>query len=223
VTTTHPPTAASLGLASCHLCGKLSPVKMVHCPRCETVLHLRKPNSLQRTWALLAASAVLYIPSNVMPIMEVQGIQGSHSNTILSGVVNFWKMGAYPVAIVIFTASVLIPIMKVAALVWLCLAAGGQVSASPKSLARIYHVTEILGRWSMVDIFVVAVLACLVRLGALMTITPGPAAICFSGVVMLTMFAAMSFDPRLIWDRHRREQEKNQPHLPPSPSKPSHD
>jgi len=197
------PTAASEGLASCHICGKVSPVDLGHCPRCLAALHLRKPNSLARTWALIFASMALYVPANIMPIMTVQGIRGTQTNTILSGVINFWNMQAYPVAIVIFVASVLIPILKVTALIWLCLAADGRVAASPKSLSRIYVITELLGRWSMVDVFVVAVLVCLVRLGALMTITPGPAALCFSGVVILTMFAAMSFDPRLIWDRHR--------------------
>ncbi|MES2707908.1 MAG: paraquat-inducible protein A [Verrucomicrobiota bacterium] len=202
-----PPTAASQGLASCHTCGKVSAVKPdgppAPCPRCGTRLHLRKPQSLQRTWALLISAALLYIPANLLPIMTVSGIKGTQSNTILSGVITFWQMRAYPVAIIIFTASVLIPLLKVAALVWLCLAAQGRTGSSPGALSRVYHITELLGRWSMVDVFVVAVLVCLVRLGALMTITPGPAAVSFSGVVILTMFAAMSFDPRLIWDRHR--------------------
>ena len=207
------PTAMSKGLASCHICGKVSPVEEGHCPRCESPLHLRKPNSLSRTWALLISAGILYIPANLMPIMTVSGIQGTESNTILSGVITFWQMKAYPIAIVIFTASVLIPILKVAALVWLCFAATGKASASPKSLSRLYHVTELLGRWSMVDVFVVAILVCLVRMGALMTITPGPAAVSFSGVVILTMFAAMSFDPRLIWDRHRKDQQSSDPPL----------
>jgi paraquat-inducible protein A len=135
--------------------------------------------------------------------MTVSGIRGGESNTILSGVVAFWQMKAYPIAVVIFVASVLIPILKVAALIWLSFAASGKVDPSPKALSRLYHITELLGRWSMVDIFVVAILVCLVRFGALMTITPGPAALSFAGVVIFTMFAAMSFDPRLIWDRHR--------------------
>ncbi|HSJ04886.1 MAG: paraquat-inducible protein A [Verrucomicrobium sp.] len=199
------PTAASQNLASCHACHKVSDVALGTCPRCGAHLHLRKPNSLQRTWALLFAACALYLPANLMPIMTVEGLGKSDSNTILSGVVTFWQMKAYPIAIVIFTASVLIPILKVAALVWLCLAASGRVYCSPKALSRVYYVTELLGRWSMVDVFVVAILVCLVRFGAIMTITPGPAALSFSGVVILTMFAAMSFDPRLIWDRHRQD------------------
>lgn len=220
MTTPHAPTAASLGLATCHTCGKVSPAhhgdpeKHSRCPRCSTTLHLRKPHSLQRTWALLISAAFLYVPANFLPIMEVHGIRGDQKSTILSGVITFWQMKAYPVATIIFTASVLIPLLKVAALVWLCMAAQGRARPQPLALSRVYHITELLGRWSMVDVFVVAVLVCLVRLGSLMTITPGPAAVSFCGVVILTMFAAMSFDPRLIWDRHR-EAGENPNLLPP--------
>lgn len=204
-------TAASEGLASCHGCGKVSVADLGRCPRCGSALHLRKPHSLERTWAFLLGAAILYVPANVMPIMTVHHLGRADNNTILSGVVTFWQMKSYPVAIVIFTASVLIPLLKVAALVWLCLAAKGRAKASPAALARMYHVTELLGRWSMVDVFVVAILVCLVQMGALMTITPGPAALSFSAVVVLTMFAAMSFDPRLIWDHHHQAGEESPP------------
>lgn len=202
---TDPPSgfAAEQGLASCHTCGRLSPVTEAHCPRCDTPLHLRKPHSLSRTWALLLASVMFYIPAMSLPVMRVSGIGGAEDSTILSGVITFWNMGSYPVAIIIFTASVLIPILKILALGWLCLAAGGQLGGSSKALATTYHITELVGRWSMVDVFVVAILACLVRLGSVMTITPGPAALSFAGVVILTMFSAMSFDPRLLWDQRR--------------------
>lgn len=195
--------AADHGLASCHVCGKLSDVRLGDCPRCGAGLHLRKPGGLTRTVALLLAAAVFYIPAMALPVMNVSGIGGAEDSTILSGVVTFWNSGSYPVAIIIFTASVLIPLLKVVALVWLCLAARGLVGGSLRGLAVTYHITELLGRWSMVDVFVVAILVCLVRLGSLMTITPGPAALSFAAVVILTMFAAMSFDPRLLWD-HRR-------------------
>ncbi len=195
--------AADRGLASCHCCGKLSPVELGRCPRCATPLHLRKPHSLTRTWALLVAAAVFYIPAMSLPVMRISGIGGGEESTILSGVVTFWQTGSYPVAIIIFTASVLIPILKVIALVWLCLAASGRASGSSRSLALTYHITELVGRWSMVDVFVVAILACLVQLGSVMTITPGPAALSFAAVVILTMFSAMSFDPRLLWDQRR--------------------
>lgn len=194
--------AAAQGLASCHLCGKVSPVALGHCPRCHSPLHLRKPRSLERTWCFLLASIALYFPANLLPIMTVGGFGGTSSDTIMSGVINFWTDGDFLVAIIIFTASILIPILKMLALVWLCLAASGRTHASPKNLARLYHLTELVGRWSMVDVFVVAILVALVQVGALSTVLPGPAILSFAAVVVLTMFAAMSFDPRLLWDRH---------------------
>jgi paraquat-inducible protein A len=197
----HPPRAASLGLAGCHACGKVSPVAEERCPRCGSVLHLRKPHSVQRTVALLIAATVLYIPANTLPIMVVSEIGGTTASTILRGMVDFWNTGAYPIAIVIFTASIFIPIVKIVALAWLCAAATGKVHPSPKILQKIYWLTELMGRWSMVDIFVVAILVAIVQLGAFMTVLPGPGALAFGGVVILTMFAAMSFDPRLLWDR----------------------
>ena len=122
-------------------------------------------------------------------------------NTIIGGMMTFWRTGAYPIAIVIFTASILIPMLKIVALSWLCAAATGKVHPSPATLGKIYWFTELLGRWSMVDIFVVGILVSIVQLGNYMTIVPGPGALAFAGVVMLTMFAAMSFEPRMLWDR----------------------
>jgi len=201
--------AADEGLASCLTCGKLSPVAAGRCPRCHSRLHLRRPHSLPRTVALLLGAIAFYVPAMTLPVMRVDGLAASTAggssgdSTILSGVVTFWNSGSYLVAAIIFTASVLIPVLKIVALVWLCLAARGVVSAPAHATSLTYHVTELLGRWSMVDVFVVAILACLVRLGALMTINPGPAALSFALVVILTMFSAMSFDPRLLWDRRR--------------------
>ena len=194
--------AAAQGLASCHLCGKVSPVALGTCPRCHGALHLRKPRSLERTWCFLLASIALYFPANLLPIMTVGGIGGPESDTIMSGVISFWRKGDMLVAAIIFAASILIPILKMLALIWLCLAAAGKTHASPKNLARLYHLTELVGRWSMVDVFVVAILVALVQVGALSTVLPGPAILSFAAVVVLTMFAAMSFDPRLLWDRH---------------------
>ena len=195
------PKAADHGLAGCHTCGKVSPVALEHCPRCGSHLHLRKRASVQNTVALMAAATALYIPSHLLPIMTVVELGDVTHNTIIGGMMTFWRSGAYPIAIVIFTASILIPLLKIVALTWLCAAATGKVHPSPTALGRIYWFTELLGRWSMVDIFVVGILVSLVQLGNYMTITPGPGALAFAGVVMLTMFAAMSFEPRLLWDR----------------------
>jgi paraquat-inducible protein A len=195
------PRAAAQGLAGCHTCGKVSPIALGHCPRCGSHLHLRKPNSIQRTVALMVAAALLYIPANMLPIMTVVELGDTTENTIVRGMMTFWRQGAYPIALVIFTASILIPLLKIVALSWLCLAASGKLHPSPEMLGKIYWFTELLGRWSMVDIFVVGILVALVQLGNYMTITPGPGALAFAGVVVLTMLAAMSFEPRLLWDR----------------------
>jgi paraquat-inducible protein A len=195
------PRAVHAGLAGCHTCGKVSPVTLGDCPRCGSHLHLRKPDSIQRTIALMIAATALYIPANILPIMTVVELGDVSETTIFSGMMRFWNQGAYPIAIVIFTASILIPLLKIIALTWLCLAASGKLQPSPGMLGKIYWFTELLGRWSMVDIFVVGILVALVQLGNYMTITPGPGALAFAAVVVLTMFAAMSFEPRLLWDR----------------------
>ena len=193
--------AASHGLAACHICGRVAPVALGRCPRCASRLHLRKPASIHRTVALMVAAAVLYIPSHLLPVMTVVEFGEVSHNTIVSGMITFWKEGAYPIAIVVFAASIVIPFLKIVTLIWLCAAATGRVRPSPAMLGRLYWFTELLGRWSMVDIFVVGIVVSLMQLGNYMTITPGPGALAFAGVVVLTMFAAMSFEPRLLWDR----------------------
>ncbi len=195
------PRAAARGLAGCHTCGKVSPVSLGRCPRCGSRLHLRKPDSIRRTMAFMLAAAALYIPANFLPMMTMVELGVVTSNTIVGGIIYFWKGGAYPIALVILTASILIPLLKIIAISWLCLAASGKLHPSPAMLGKMYWFTELMGRWSMVDIFVVGILVALVQLGNYMTVTPGPGALAFGGVVVLTMFAAMSFDPRLLWDR----------------------
>lgn len=211
------PKAADHGLAACPACALVSPVAEGRCPRCGSRLHLRKPGSIQNTVALMLAAAALYVPSHLLPVMTVVELGVVTHNTIIKGMMTFWNTGAYPIAIVIFTASILIPLLKIVALTWLCLAATGKVHPSPTALGRLYLLTELLGRWSMVDIFVVGILVSLVQLGNYMTITPGPGALAFAGVVMLTMFAAMSFDPRLLWDRLDEMTDDPAPETSPEP------
>lgn len=201
----HMPRGAGQGLASCHICLKVSPVSQGSCPRCGSHLHLRKPESINRTLALMLAAAVLYVPANLLPILTIRELGVAREKTIISGLVEFWKMGSYPIAIVIFTASILIPLLKIVSLLWLCGAAKGLIPSSTKMMGKLYWITELLGRWSMVDIFVVAILVAMVQLGNYMTVTPGSGALAFTGVVILTMFAAMSFDPRLLWDQLERK------------------
>jgi paraquat-inducible protein A len=190
--------AAARGFAVCHVCGLAALVDRVRCPRCDSSLHLRNRESLQRTWAFTIAAFLLYFPANLLPILRVESFAGAQSSTIMSGVIQFWQQEDYPVAIIIFVASVLIPVLKIVAIVALCIAA--RSGWSPRGMTRVYRVTEFVGRWSMVDVFVVAVLVGVVQLGTTISIHPGAGAVSFAAVVVLTMFAAISFDPRLIWD-----------------------
>jgi paraquat-inducible protein A len=193
--------AADRGLAVCHTCAKVSPVGLGQCPRCGSRIELRRRDSIRWTISLMLAAMALYVPSHVLPVLTTVELGVVEHNTIMGGMLTFWRSGAYPIALVIFTASILIPLLKIAALSWLCAAAVGWLHPSPVALGRIYWFTEWLGRWSMVDIFVVGILVAVVQLGNYMAVSPGPGALAFAGVVVLTMLAAMSFDPRLLWDR----------------------
>lgn len=203
-----PETAAAHGLALCHVCGIASPVAEEHCPRCRGALHLRLRDSIQRTWAFTIAALLLYLPANLLPVLRMESFWGDQQNTIMGGVIQFWQEADYPVAIIIFVASVMIPVLKIIAIVSLCLAT--RSGRRPRAMTRLYRVTEFVGRWSMVDVFVVAILVAVVQLGTTISIHPGPGALSFAAVVVLTMFAAISFDPRLIWDAAARAE-------PPSP------
>ena len=199
-------TAASASLLSCHSCNLLSKMSGSHghghaiCPRCGDSLHQRKPNSLGRTWALVIAAFIFYIPANVLPITVVMSLGHVQADTILSGVIYFILTGMWPIAAVIFIASIFVPLVKLFILSYLLISVQRKSSWRPQDRTRLYRITEVVGRWSMVDIFVVTILVALVKLGALATIDAGPAAVYFGAVVVITMFAAMSFDPRLIWD-----------------------
>ncbi|HAU4929332.1 PqiA/YebS family transporter subunit [Aeromonas hydrophila] len=200
--------AMTSGLVGCHICGALSEAGADSCKRCGDHLHSRKPGGLNRTWALLFTSVILYIPANLYPIMDTVFLGDDSPSTILGGVVLLWAMGSYPIAAVIFFASVVVPLVKILALLWLCYMVQRGQGASPLGKLKLYRMTEFVGRWSMIDVFVVAILAGLIRLDNLMTIYPGPAAVAFAGVVLITMVAAMSFDSRLIWDLQQGERER---------------
>jgi paraquat-inducible protein A len=208
------PTALNASLISCHschlLCKAASLFKRAYavCPRCGAVLHSRKPNSIARTWALVIAAFVFYIPANVLPITRVISFGKAQSDTIMSGVIYFVKSGSWPIALVIFVASVFVPLLKLILLIFLLISVQVKSQWRPKDRTRFYRITEAVGRWSMVDIYVVTLLVALVKLGSLATIEAGPGAIFFAGVVIITIFAAMSFDPRLIWDAQERNDER---------------
>ncbi len=198
-----PPRAVDLGLAGCHVCGlvvRSVGVGAQRCPRCRSALHLRKPASIARTWALLVTAVLLYVPANLLPVMRTAYLGKENADTIMSGVVYFLLHGDWPLALVIFVASVLVPLLKMMALVYLLISVQRRSRIRHRERTVLYRVTELIGRWSMVDVFVVAVLAALVQMGNLATIYPGPGASAFAAVVVLTMLAAQSFDPRLIWD-----------------------
>lgn len=198
------PIAAASGICVCHDWGLCSPGTRrhgrLHCPRCGAHLHLRKPGSLSRTWAFLSAAALLYIPANLLPVMNTSSLFGAEKDTIMSGVAYLWQSGSWPLAIVVFIASVAVPMLKILAIGYLAASVNLHSTQRSPLRARIYRIVEFVGRWSMLDIYVIAVLVALVQFSALATIAAGPAAIAFGAVVVLTMFAAMSFDPRLIWD-----------------------
>ncbi len=197
-------TAAAQQLTGCTTCGllqRLPALGKTHCQRCGELLQQRLPHSLQRTWALLLTACVLYIPANLYPIMYSTRLGQTQPKTIIGGVVDMINAGSWPIALVIFIASIIVPVGKILALGWLCLRVGKSSEISHRSRSRLYRVTEFIGRWSMVDVFVVAILVALIRAGNLLSINPGPAALAFAAVVILTMLAAISFDPRLIWDQ----------------------
>ncbi|MDK3026146.1 paraquat-inducible protein A [Cupriavidus taiwanensis] len=196
------PTASRLGLLSCHACDLVSPrtLEGAPCPRCGATLHHRKPDSLARTWAFLLAAYILYIPANMLPVMVTQSILGTQQDTILSGVIYLWLSGSHMLAVLVLIASIVVPLLKMAILTFLLLSVHFRSSWRIRQQTRLYGLVEVIGRWSMLDIFVVALLASLVRAGALATIIPGGGALAFGAVVVLTMLASLSFDPRLLWD-----------------------
>lgn len=198
------PTAAQLGLYGCHLCQLVTKAEPGHhdivCSRCGHHLHMRKPDSIARSWALLIAGYILYIPANVMPIMHTSSLFGAQSDTIMSGVIYLWHSGSWHLALVVFIASILVPSAKLLAMTFLLISVQRRSLWDPMQRTKMYRIIEQVGRWSMLDIFVVAILVALVQLKSLATIRAGFGAVAFGAVVVLTMFAAMEFDPKLIWD-----------------------
>jgi paraquat-inducible protein A len=202
-------TAAALGLTSCHTCELLVPAAPqgghAHCPRCGSAVHgLRRPDSIARTWALLGSAALMLIPANVYPVMTVIQFGQGEPNTILSGVMHLIDSGMWPLALLVFFASFVVPLSKIAVLVLLLVTVQKGSAWRRRDRTLLYRVTEVVGAWSMIDIFLVGILVALVNLDALASVRPGVGAIFFGAAVVLTMLAAMSFDPRLIWDRAER-------------------
>ncbi|HMD74134.1 MAG TPA: paraquat-inducible protein A [Steroidobacteraceae bacterium] len=200
--------AHELGLIGCQVCGLVcrEPTRPdAACPRCGSALRRRKPDSVRRTWALLIAAFIVYIPANVLPIMRTVSPGDVDDNTILTGVVELWEKGSQELAIIVFTASIVVPMLKFLVLGTLLVCAQRGTSWAQPQRARLYRLIELIGHWSMLDVFVVALLTALVRFSLLSSVEPLPGVIFFGLTVVLTMFAALSFDPRMTWDDKGRE------------------
>jgi paraquat-inducible protein A len=197
-------TAGKLGFVSCEACGLLTkpadPKEPGHCPRCGEELALRKHNAIQRTWALIVAAAVCYIPANLLPVMVTTTLASAEEDTIMGGVVLLYETGSWPLALIVLIASVVIPLAKLAALGYLLVTVQRGSIAHRHDRARLHRLVEFVGRWSMLDVFVDTFTVALIQLEPLMSVKPGMGVLFFAAVVVLTMIAAETFDPRLIWD-----------------------
>jgi paraquat-inducible protein A len=197
------PAASGAPLLRCHVCSLLAPDRGAGsiCPRCGTRRHRRKPESVARSWALIIAAAILYVPANMFPFLTVISFGSGAPDTILSGVQHLIESGMWPLALLVFFASITVPIVKIVGLVVLLVTTQRGSRWRLRDRTVLYRIIESVGRWSMIDIFMLSILVALVRLGAVATVAPGIGAISFASVVVVTMFAAMAFDPRLMWDR----------------------
>ena len=197
-------TAMQHGLQRCEGCGLVSrPARGAEegrCPRCGEELMFRKPQSLQRAWAFLITAAICYVPANVLPVLTTTTATGSESDTILQGVVLLWSPTGWPLSLIVLVASIMIPSAKILALAYLLVTVQRRSVKNNGQRIRLYRTIELIGRWSMVDVFVAAFTAALVQLQPLMSVAPAPGLLFFAAVVVLTMLAVESFDPRLIWD-----------------------
>lgn len=206
-------TGIKAGFVSCEACGLLTkPVnihKTGHCPRCGGKLELRRRNTIQRTWALIIAAAICYIPANVMPVMVTNTLTSVEEDTIISGAVLLYKYGSWHLALIVLIASVMIPLAKLAALAYLLITVQRNSIKDQRERTRLYRLVEFVGRWSMLDIFVVTFVVALIQLQPLMSVKPGLGSLFFASVVVLTMIAAETFDPRLIWDSSNCQEEHN--------------
>jgi paraquat-inducible protein A len=205
-------TAVQLGLCSCHVCGLVSRRVRedgpAHCSRCGSSLHFRKTASVTRSWALLLAAYILYIPANLMPIMDTDTLLSYRKDTILSGVVHLWKTGFWGISTIVFIASITIPLLKLISLTLLLISVQRRSTWRPEQRTRLYRLLELVGRWSMLDVYVVTLMAALVQIQSLAVVRAGPGAVAFGAVVVLTMFASINFDPRLIWDPLQKDEVK---------------
>lgn len=189
-------------LLSCHHCMVIHDAKTHQCSFCHAPLHGPSSLDLQRSWVYLLTSLILYFPANLLPIMLTNSLGTQTSNTIAGGVMLLWEHGSYFIAAIIFIASLLVPLGKFVALFMLCISQTFDLGLVAHQKTRIYRITEYVGRWSMIDVFVVAFLAGFIQMGEIMSIYPGPAALAFAAMVIFTMLAANSINPKQFWEKH---------------------
>ncbi|WP_412481575.1 paraquat-inducible protein A [Pseudomonas asiatica] len=196
--------AIDAGILVCNECHELNRQQpdstSQTCTRCGAIVHARRPNSIARTWALLIAASILYIPANMLPIMTVSTLGQGSPDTIMSGVITLLKHGMVPIAAVVFIASILVPTFKLVGIGLLLYSVQRRQPLSARQRILMYRFIEFIGRWSMLDIFVIAILVALVNFGRIASVEANLGAVAFATVVILTMLAALTFDPRLIWD-----------------------
>jgi len=200
--------ALTSGILRCQDCGLLAMDNgdtPLHCRRCDATLHRRKPQSIERTWALLVTAVILALPANLLPIMQVNRLGNSERSTIMDGIVYFFKAGDYAVGAIIFIASMLVPIFKIFGMTIVLLTIHSPQATSQRQKTFMFHVIEFIGRWSLLDIFVIALLQALVHFGSLTSIHADTASRYFAGVVLTTMLATKTLDVRLLWDRPRKK------------------
>ena len=207
-------TAAEAGLVSCESCGLVVRPAHAHeagfCPRCDAELEFRRHDSIQRTWALIIAAAICYLPANILPIMISTQLGKAEEDTIISGVILLYNTGSAALAAIVLIASVIIPMAKLIALAYLLITVQRGSIKKNRDRAKLYRVVEIVGRWSMLDVFVATFIVALIQLSPLMAIMPGMGVMFFGAVVVLTMVAAETFDPRLIWDSSKGRVEEDE-------------
>ena len=188
-------------LIGCDTCGHVSRGKPGDlCRVCESNLRVRKPEPIGRCWALLVAAAALYIPANILPVMTIVQLHRSYESTILGGVQELIAYKMWPLALIVFVASIAVPVIKLLLLTYMLITTQLRSDWRLPRRAKLYRLVDVIGRWSMIDVFMISILTALVRMGAIAAVIPGAGAICFAGVVILTMLAAACFDPRVMWD-----------------------
>ncbi len=207
-------TGMAMGFVSCETCGLLTKPAFVnnpgHCPRCGERLALRRHNAVQRTWAFIIAAGICYIPANLMPVMITTTVTSTELDTIMNGAVRLYTSGSWPLALIVLIASVVIPMAKIIALSYLLITVQRRSIQGQQERARLYRLLEIVGRWSMLDVFVITFVVALIQLKPLMSVKPGAGVLFFAAVVVLTMIAAETFDPRLIWDSNNFRGDENE-------------